>query len=194
MFERFKPFSAPSNFYFKDPDTGYKYQRESRKALIEHISNYRLQNRLEPIEHIDTVLENYWCKQPENSGKCEPMKLARGIIPAIKGGILLLKSYLMKEKVSQEVADYRAEVCKECPHNLKAQLNPMHASQDAVALLSIGRSRSKHFEELGNCAVCSCPLKVKVWYGGSIELSRSQYEEMVKVQCWQPLSQQTKVK
>jgi len=194
---RFKPFAAPKRFVFKDPDTGFHYEEATEKDLIRRIVHYRAQNELPPIEHLDLVLANYWCGLPENEGSCQPYgKLKRGIIAYIKGGIALLETiaYPREHIVTQEQADKRAEKCLGCVYNVFPDKGAFVRWSDDIAEASVGDLRAKHYESLGNCEVCSCTLKAKVWYKGSMGLDEKQKEIMREVDCWQPKEDEAEVK
>lgn len=183
---KFKAFKATKSFIFKDPDTGYEFNHPTRRALVRHIVQYRAQNALEQIENLDAVLENYWCSLPENCGSCEDAPLKRGFLQYLKGGIALVKSMAYKEYASQKEADRRAEICIKCPYNVFPDKNAFVRWSDGLALEVIGNRRAVRHNELGNCSVCSCPLRVKVWFMGNPELSPSEIQQMKAVNCWQP--------
>ena len=168
---------------FQDPDTGHKYQGRTRQELVSRIVAYRAQNQLEPIEELPRVLENYWCGLPENCGSCNQNDtLERGLLATIKGGITLLANVALKKFVTQEVADSRGEVCLKCPHNTFPDKDRFQDWSDNLALHSIGERRSKHHSELGNCDLCSCPLRVKVWNGMGSKIDKpALYPHF----CWQ---------
>ena len=114
---------------------------------------------------MDQVLENYWCGLPENAGKCSVVNLSRGWYHYLKGGIALLENMFFGEKnmVSQEEADARGSVCIECPFNVFPDRDAFIQWSDEIAEASTGGKRSKHHDELGNCEICTCPLRAKVW-------------------------------
>jgi hypothetical protein len=162
---KFLPFIAPKEFVFRDPDTDYEYRANTKEALIKHIVSYRSQNGLEPIEHLNVVLENYWCSLPENVGSCQEYKLQRGWFATWRGAVQVVKNVFYGEDnlVEPEEADRRAGICVKCPENVFPDKGPFIAWSDELAQASTGGRKSKHYNELGNCAICSCPLKAKVW-------------------------------
>lgn len=185
MFMRFKPFSGPSRFEFKDPDTGFLFQGSTRSDLVRRIVSYRAQNGLEKIVELDKVIDNYLCHLPENKGKCNKLQLERGLLPSIKGGIALLHNLWFKDQVDQKEADRRSAICARCPYNVFPDKGPFIAWSDEIAEASVGERRSINHDKIGNCAVCSCPLRAKVWYGGEIKVEPQQLVTMKKVKCWQ---------
>ena len=86
---------------------------------------------------------------------------------------------------SQKEADRRAAICAVCPHNVFPDRGNFIRWADHMAVVSVGDRKSKHHDELGNCAVCTCPLRAKVFYTGKNTLTEEQKIEMRKVNCWQ---------
>jgi len=105
----------------------------------------------------------------------------------LKGGINLLMNLFYGDKniVSQNEADRRAEVCLNCPHNTFPDKANFVKWADEMALLTIRNNKSKYHESLGNCDVCSCNMRAKVFFGSRIVLSDEEKEKMQKVGCWQ---------
>lgn len=187
-FMKFKPFSAPQRYIFKDPDTGHFYNEANKQELVKAIVSYRVQNQLEPIEHLGAVLESYWCGLPENVGACQPAKpFSRGFFGYIKGGVALVKNIYYGDSniVSADLADKRAEVCIGCRYNTFPDKGMFIQWSDEVAEASVGDSKSKYHDLLGNCEVCSCPLRAKVFYKGPSDLTTQERTQMREVGCWQ---------
>lgn len=183
---KFASFKGPKSFIFKDPDTGYEFNAPTRKALIRHIVSYRAQNGLEEIESLNSVLENYWCHLPENCGACIDAPFKRGFLEYLKGGISLVKQMAYKSFASQELADKRAEICIGCKYNVFPDKGFFIKWSDDIAQESVGNRRSKHHKKLGNCGVCSCVLRAKVFFMGNPQLTSTQIKQMNDVNCWQP--------
>jgi hypothetical protein len=187
---RLKPFCVPRRYVFSDPDTHRLHVGTTRDALKAIIQAYRSQNELEPIENLDLVLENYWCSLPENTPVCEPAPLRRGFMSFFKGGVALISDLFFgtQNLVSQAEADRRAEICTRCPHNVFPDKLGFIAWSDEIALHSTNGLKSSHHDLLGNCGVCSCPLRAKVFRKGPFRLSPAERTEMAEVGCWQPLA------
>lgn len=188
MLLRFKPFTTAHHWSFKDPDTKYHYKANNKEELIKAIRGYRQQNELEPLEELDAIVEDYLCKKPENMGQCINGRLKRGFMTYVKGGMRLVKNVVYPSTVTPEEANRRADICAKCPHNVFPDKDMFVKWSDDIWSAAVG-SRSKRVtkhDELGNCAICTCPLRAKVWFNGDIELSQAQIQEMKKVQCWQP--------
>lgn len=184
-FLKFNQLSTPGSFIFKDPDVQKTYKADSFKQLISYIRSYRQQNELPEISYLEVVVEHYLCGLPENQGKCVPRsKLKRGLIPTIRGGIALLTSVLYSKFVSQEVADERSAICKKCPHNYFPDKGKFIKWSDEIAEQATAGRKSKYHNDLGNCGVCSCPLRAKVWYGGEIKYTEPDLSKFPDF-CWQ---------
>lgn len=193
---RLKPFAAPKRYVFKDPDTGFNYEERTQKELIQRIVAYRAQNQLAPLERLDLVLPNYWCSLAENRGECEvcpPLgKIDRGLWQYIKGGVALVETltYPKEHLVSIPDADKRAAICVNCKYNVFPDKDAFVRWSDEVAAAVLSKvlkdKRSKYHDLLGNCEVCSCTLKYKVFYKGSMGLNEDQKRKMQEVGCWQP--------
>ncbi len=188
FFQRLRPFAAPKRYVFKDPDTGFEYEEKNTRELVQRIVRYRAQNMLPPIERLDLVLENFWCSQAENLGECEycdMKKLHRGLWQYIKGGIALVTSLVYHHQVSQDEADARASQCALCKYNTFPDKDMFVEWSDRIADASVGDRRTKHHDALGNCEVCTCTLKAKVFYKGDMGLTEEQITRMQEVKCWQ---------
>lgn len=191
-FLRLKPFIAPKRFVFRDPDTNFEYEEKTQEALVKRIVHYRAQNRLAPLQHLDLVLPNYWCGLPENDGNCElcPLhnKMKRKLWQYIKGGIALVETLAYPDEhiVSQEEAEKRAAKCINCVYNTFPDKDLFVKWSDEIAEAVVGAKKSVHHEKLGNCEVCSCTLKYKIFYKGEMGLDEEQKRKMQEVGCWQP--------
>jgi hypothetical protein len=182
------PYLAPKRYTFIDPDTQVHFEESSREILVQRILAYRKQNRLEPIDNLTTVLENYWCGLPENLGACEPNAyLRRGVMQYVQGGVTLLANMLFKRIVPQAVADARSNICAQCPHNVLLNKSWFVKQADEIALHSTNGLKSINHDKLGNCAICTCPLRAKVFYGDTINLPQDQYARLPDY-CWQKIA------
>ncbi len=138
------------------------------------------------IEFLDDVLEGYWCGLQENVGRCEPKTLNIGVLPFMKAGIIMLKNYLYSSVVAQDVAEKRADQCKDCKFNRKPESDGIKMWLDLIAINSVRGHRTKQYEKLGTCRVCECPLNMKVFYDGKIDKPTiEQQRKYDEVSCWQ---------
>lgn len=186
MISKFKPFQGPLQHVFKDPDTGMMYGPEqSKKTLLDRITLFRQQNNLPEIEFLSDVVENYWCSLPENVGRCEPKELSRGLLASIRGGIAVIKNYMYKSFVPQEVAESRAKQCASCKFNEMPVTAGVKHWLDLMAVNSVGDNRTPQYSRLGTCTVCTCPLNMKVFYDGKVPATPDQVEKYKSVNCWQ---------
>lgn len=186
-FMRLNPRIAVKNYVFVDPDNGHRYAALSLPSLIQQITAYREQNGFEKIEHINQVLENYWCSLPENLGSCTKVKLDRSLRQVLKGGVSLFVNIVFKKKASQEEADRRSAICKDCILNVFPDKKGFLRFSDELTQDAVGDSRSVHHDELGNCGGCSCPLRPKVFWAGDIKLTKEEEQHMrdANPACWQ---------
>lgn len=184
----FSPFQGPRVFEFKDPDVPRLYKGESYSQLYAQIRGYRSQNGLPEIPYLETVVENYLCGMPIHKGLCTPRpKFKRGIYATIRGGVSLLVNLAYNSFATQEVADARSEVCKDCSLNQFPDKTDFVKWADDIAQMSVGDRRSINHDALGNCMGCSCLMRSKVFFNGKIVLSDEQKELMSKAnaECWQ---------
>lgn len=184
LFKKFKPFCSSVVYKFKDPDTGYDYEAGTYPELVQKIVKYRSQNNLEKIEALSQVLDNYLCGLPENVGSCTSALLKRSLLGYLKGGIALIQNMAYDTIATQEVADKRSEICKGCPHNVFPDKGPFIYWSDRIAEASIGNRKSVNHNDLGNCEICSCPLRAKVFFGGKIDLPDKEHDQLPDF-CWQ---------
>jgi len=186
---------GPKAFVFKDPDTGFNYKANTRPELVQLIVNYRYQNNLPPIEALDMVLEHYWCLLPQNAGSCTRHPMKTGWSAFLRKGMTLFKFVAFKKFVEQCEADNRSETCIGCPANSfpdrKGFIKWAQNASEAV----VGGRKSVHHDELGECSICKCNLRSKVWIGTEIELSKDEVARMQLANpgCWQVKSKLLKV-
>lgn len=179
------PFAAPRRFVFQDPDTGYTYKALTHASLIEQILSYRKQNKLPQLEALNVVLENYWCGLVENTGKCTEVKLKRGWLTTLKGGVAVLENVFFGEDnmVQQSTAESRAAICVTCPKNIFPDKGPFVKWCDSVAEAMVGDRKTPMDAKLGSCEVCSCVIRAKVHYGGNMKLSEDEIKQLPDF-CW----------
>jgi len=187
MFLKFKPFTGPERYVFKDPDTGRELVERNKSDLIVRIRQYRSANGLADIEYLPSVLENHWCGLAENVGRCERIeRLPRGVWAYLQGGVRLLKTVMYKSFVRQDVADKRAAQCVECKYNVIPTDNAgFEKWSNDLAEAATGGRQSAYHKDLGQCAVCTCVLKMKVFYDGEIDIKKEWVAPMEEVGCWQ---------
>lgn len=191
IFKTFRPFTGPVEYTFKDPDTNYIYKAATQKELYHRITSYRRQNELEPIEHLDLVVNNYLCGLPENFGSCQSLSLERNLMGYVRGGLALLKNMLYQKFVSQAKADERGSICIQCPHNVFPDKKNFVKWTDQMAEASVGDRKSIHHDALGNCEICTCVLKSKVFFGEQISLPKEEYTQLPGF-CWQKIEGKSK--
>jgi hypothetical protein len=184
-FQQFRPFQTSTHWAFINPENQRELKANTKGELIVLIVSYRMQNGFEPIEFLEQVVDNHLCNHPSNAGRCEPMpELKRGVWETIQGGIALLKTYLYKRFATQEEADRRASICKTCPHNIFPNKGDFIKWCDTTAELAVENRKSIHHNDLGNCSICSCNMRAKVFYDDVIQLTQDQINQAPDF-CWQ---------
>lgn len=187
MLRTLKPFEAFPTYTFRDPDTARIFgpYKEAKDLYVE-IIQYREQNKLEPLEFLRETVEHYLCSLPENTHRCKSIELHRSAWTYVKGGIQLFKNMWYKNFVSQEVAEVRAAQCVKCPHNVFPDKNAFMAFADDVAISQVGEKKVSAHNQLASCEICSCPLRGKVFFGGTLpKFSDEEVNKMRAVSCWQ---------
>lgn len=193
MLRKFRAFEATDRCEFRDPDSGYIHRGKNLQELYRNIISYREQNRLEAIDHLDQVVENYLCGLPENCNRCEAVPLKRGFYSYIRGGIALVKRVVFQKFVTQEVAEARARQCVGCKFNYFPDRGPFISWIDDVAVQTVGERKVSLHNELAECQVCLCPLRSKVFFDGKLpKFTEEQLVKLREVNCWQiPLAGQS---
>lgn len=185
MLKKFAAFHTPKSFYFPNPENNFRIQGRDLQDLVAKVRLYRLQNEFPELEFLEAVIEHYLCGRPENIGACEDRgPLKRGLIATIKGAVVVLQNLMYNSFASQEVADARSEACVRCPHNVFPDKGPFIKWSDNLAENSVGDRKSKNHDLLGNCEICSCPLRCKVFFNGKIQLKQEELNAMPDY-CWQ---------
>lgn len=113
--------------------------------------------------------------------------MRRGWFQTLRGGIALLENVAYRKIVAQDVAEQRAQICKDCVANIFPDKTSFIKWADELAEASTDGRRVSIQEELGSCEICSCNLRAKVWYGGNIKLTEGEKMQMMAAnpQCWQ---------
>lgn len=181
----FGPFKTTADWEFKDPDTGYEYKAKTKKELLQKILGYRTQNKLKVLVGLGAVVENYNCLKKGNEGKCIPnTKLERSWVATVRGGVALLANIFREKTVTQAEADKRSEICFRCPHNTFPDKGPFIKWADEIAVGAVGDKKSARHKDLGNCGLCSCPLRAKVWFEPPFKNAPEVDKKFPKF-CWQ---------
>lgn len=186
----FDSFQASAVWQFPDPDhTDHIHRGNTRAELVGNIVSYRAQNGLAPLEKLNLVIDNYLCSLPCNTGKCKELQLGRGLLQYIKGGLVLLQNvfYGSSNMVSDELAEKRASICRDCVFNVFPDHDNFVTWSDNIALHSTGGRRVSLHDSLGHCQCCTCVLNAKVFYKGPFVLSKEEEDCMrsANVKCWQ---------
>lgn len=188
MLRKFSIMNSPSDWHFKNPEDSFIIRGKDLAETARKVRMYRSQNEQEPLEFLESVIENYLCMLPANKGSCEKMPpLKRGLYTTLKAGVLLVKQMMYNSFTSQEVADSRALICTKCSFNVFPDKTKFVKWADDIAAQTVGDRKSAHHDELGNCEGCTCLLRSKVFYDGKIKLKLLAETRMRKanINCWQ---------
>lgn len=183
--------SIPGGFDWNQPETGFTYRSDSftttRDAIIaDRRANPRHKLRTDN-EHVEWEMEvRYEAKLrampggdqwlvPGPTASSPPVFLnprsravpAAGIdLGKTKASLSLLLDFLgpTLKPVKPELAEHRASICVTCPENKKVG-GVEHIIGEGLKMLMEFRSstnlKTSHEENLHECAVCSCNLKLK---------------------------------
>lgn len=188
MLKKFSILQSPAKWHFKNPEDGHTIQGLNLADTANKVRMYRAQNEHEPLEYLESIIENYLCMLPANRGCCEKMPpLKRGLYTTIKAGVLLVKQMLYNSFASQEVADIRALICVKCPLNVFPDKSAFIAWADSIAGMTTDGRRSKYHDQLGNCIACTCLLRSKIFFNEKIKLKPKVEKQMrdTTPACWQ---------
>lgn len=177
LLRRKDPMRAPVvPWHFRDSVTGFEFSEkyETREQLVAHIIRYRDMNRLEPMEHIEEILEDFICRQPGMDTYVEEYEIPdterRSLAQYLSGAAAFVrtakKRFSREESlVSQEKADSRALTCLNCPHNAPTpNKTGMEQMTDNWMMTLTKESSTRYDGALKECQKCGgCPLKAKVW-------------------------------
>lgn len=134
------------------------------------------------------VIDNYLCGLPENQGKCVPYVLRRNLLAYLRGGIAILKDLLYgaEARVNQATAEERATQCSDCKFNVFADKTEVIRFADEMVETYLGSETATSKDNLlGNCDVCSCPLRFKVHVKGPFDIQNDELPLFKEVNCWQ---------
>lgn len=183
---------------FVDPDDYYSYngilQRDgttrkydSLDELVLHIDERRKALNLPEMPHTSKMVQHYLYiigEAPKDFFRLERLTEdnqvpSRNAINDIHTGATLAYS-LSKAALSgrssaapsgwvdKVKAEQRAEVCINCPHNVKLKKNSLTKFNNKLAALFTVTRKTKHDAELFDCELCGCPLDIKVHYSESV--------------------------
>lgn len=201
-----QPNIAPIGGYrFTDPDTGDVYNRQYRNfaELEEHVTKFRLQNKLPMLKKLRAIWEAYVCANVSamRSRCCDVEAVVeRNFTQYFRGAKAFFQAAIQKAEafVSQEVADERAAICIKCDQNV-VDIGHKAARyySDRFMLAQVGKRKSEHHAKLHTCKLCSCILKAKVFYVRSLVVEKLTNNEIMDLkrypvdtsghplQCWQ---------
>lgn len=92
-------------------------------------------------------------------------KIAKALSKSAISGFLTAGSYGW---VTKSEANERAEACANCPLNKEIKKNKLTKINDKLANVFTPLRSTKFDKELHDCAICGCPLTIKVHYSDDI--------------------------
>lgn len=102
--------------------------------------------------------------------RAAPVASRAGVKHAVDGAFALADLFGPKEKpVEKPLAEWRAFICRHCPQNVTQGWQERFtdaAGRIVRRMLSFAKDASlvtEHDAQIGACAACKCPLKLKVW-------------------------------
>lgn len=116
-----------------------------------------------------------------------------GVVAAAASGLAIYRDLFTTGKpVAPDVAEARANICATCPQNRTGSLKDFFVESVAKGLrellsvmhdMKLTTTRDK---ELGTCAACMCPLKVKPWCELPLILKHMTPEQRDRLdpRCW----------
>lgn len=162
--------TPPGGWRFVDPDTGFEYNYNYRNLphLLQHITDYRAQNKLSPIADLQAIVENWLCFQPNMDRHWRHVDRRRTVRQYFSGAKAYAKAKFSKESDylnSQAEAEARAEICANCFFNeIPQEKSKLAELADVKIQELVGDRKSSRDRELFMCTVCSCPLRAKIHF------------------------------
>ena len=163
--------TPPGGWRFVDPTTGFEFNERYRNLpqLLQHIRDYRAQNKLAPIPSLQIVVENWLCHQPNMERYSKSVPAVRGIQQYLQGAKAYAKAKLAVEQdeylTSKEEAEVRAKICTNCFHNEIPKEKSKLAELADVKIQELVGDRTTSLDRgLFMCSICTCPLRAKVHF------------------------------
>ena len=194
--------APPSGWKYKHPISGVSFSHFDYTTLFRQVVEHNKGNGYEmPDDWLETFHDEM-CKQNRwDKRTCRRInggRIARSAVifaQAFAFGKVLLEFFKAGGKyVEQEVAEERAEICRNCPMNVAESWGCGSCAQkihDVVQEL-LGPRETRADKELGFCAICSCSLKASVHYPLEAQakgVTEEQAEKFAEVShCWKKLS------
>jgi hypothetical protein len=193
-----KIYAPPGGWRYRVPETGQTFRGASEYQLLTQVqANYRANSLTSPdVDTLKKRFEQFVCEQEPDyctdiHGQPFPPKGGRffdftNVIQGTRtiGGWLLAGM----PTVSQAQADKRAATCVGCPQNDEPQgcstCNVKELTNITEAL--VGKRRTAVHDHLKSCRVCTCLLRVKVWFPLSRLLPYMPEEQVARLpaHCW----------
>lgn len=184
---------------YKHPISGQEFNHFDYATVEREVYQHNKGNGYEMADDWREVFQDEMCKQngwgKETCRRIEGGRIARSAVlfaSAFAYG-KVLHAFLEAggKYVSQEEAENRAIICRNCPLNGPANWGCGSCSQRIHDLVEtiIGKRYTKQDDQLGYCGICHCSLTASVHYPleaqakGLTEEQKEQFKE-VSSYCW----------
>ena len=158
-------------FWINDPLTGNEIHGTTFEMVLNRARDKRRANSIPIGLEFDDEIEEVCCnKYPQ---ECEVNKRTLGI-PSVSPGlydVARASAIMIKHKVSdsdlvsQEEANRRAQICRNCPFRAQMTLpcsRCFSALENVVGWIT-GSRGTPYDEKLSACGICKCYLSASVW-------------------------------
>ncbi len=170
---RLKEFDVtpPGGFDVSIQETGFSLKGQNYIHFSAAIANHLEVNGLDPSE-AGFRIERATVKrlfEEESFSFLEPIVGRRKIGQYFQGAkiykrILALENEGIDPLVNRETANERAKICLECPRNTGLKKNTVDRKAEGFIRKKTAGQTTDYDDNLGNCGVCSCSLKVAVHF------------------------------
>ena len=165
-------------------------------ALVTEVRNHYLANNLSVPVDLEQIILSYVCQTyAECSFDNVPNAVARGTIKqtlgladVIRFSKTLFDAMIGGEKVTQDEANRRAQICSTCPYNVQPD-GCMGCNSRLLkeAVSSLSRAGKTPYDgQLMSCRFCGCFINSMVWFPIStlVKFSNSQENSDLPAWCW----------
>jgi hypothetical protein len=175
-FEINKTVSPNGGWKIKHPVTGVEFSHYDFDSIAKMYTQHCIANNvmLSPVWEEEFLSE--MCKQNPQWGKSCIRASMKNVtrrpltLQAALSFLNMMKNWALKTMsgkppfVSQQVADWRADMCASCPMNGTLQFGCGACMAGVLSIIHsiVGKRKTRRDSELGACLVCSCSLKAAV--------------------------------
>lgn len=158
-------------FYIEDPLTKHPIEGTTFDMVINRAIQYRRANSIPIGLEFEEEIEAQVCQR--YPAECEVSKRALGVSLVAPGlyevarasAVMIKHKVNDSELVSQEEANRRAQICRNCPFRAQMTLpcsRCFSALENVVGWIT-GARGTPYDEKLAACGICKCYLSASVW-------------------------------